>query len=86
VGVEKIFEPILKQIRRQEIKRLLAHPFIDGSILIFTRKSLLKHFYKTTGIKPAHWPIRGEDSSGEELARILRQGAKVKTSTTPLLF
>ena len=86
VGVEKIFEPILKQIRRQEIARLLAHPFIDGSILIFTRKSLLKHFYKTTGIKPAHWPIRGEDSSGEELARILLQGAKVKTSTTPLLF
>lgn len=85
-GVEKIFEPVLKQIRLLEIRRLLCHPFIDDSILIFTRKSLLKHFYKTTGIKPVHWPIRGEDSSGEELARILSESKKVKTSTTPLLF
>ncbi|NNK15057.1 MAG: hypothetical protein HKP52_12535 [Desulfofustis sp.] len=85
-GVEKIFEPVLKQIRLMEIRRLLRHPFIDGSILIFTRKSLLKHFYKTTGIKPVHWPIRGEASSGEELARILSESNKVITSATPLLF
>ena len=85
-GVERIFEPVLKQIRLLEIRRLLRNPFIDGSILIFTRKSLLKHFYKTTGIKPSHWPIRGEDSSGEELARILSDAHKVKTSATPLLF
>jgi hypothetical protein len=85
-GVEKIFEPVLKQIRLLEIRRLLHHPFIDGSILIFTRKSLLEHFYKTTGIKPTHWPIRGKDSRGEELARILSKAKKVKTSSTPLLF
>lgn len=85
-GVEKIFEPVLKQIRLREIRRLLHHPFIDGSILVFTRKSLLEHFYKTTGIKPAHWPIRGKDSRGEELARILSKSKRVKTSTSPLLF
>ena len=85
-GVEKIFEPVLKQIRLREIRRLITHPFLDGSILVFTRKSLLKHFYKTTGIKPVHWPIRGEDSSGEELARILAQAPQVKTSAAPLLF
>ncbi len=85
-GVEKIFEPVLKQIRLREIRRLLHHPFIDGSILVFTGKSLLEHFYKTTGIKPAHWPIRGKDSRGEELARILSKSKRVKTSTSPLLF
>jgi hypothetical protein len=85
-GVEKLFEPILKQIRLLEIRRLLYHPFVDGSILIFTRKSLLKHFYKTTGIKPVHWPIRGVDSSGKKLAGILAEASNVKTSTTPLLF
>ena len=85
-GVEKIFEPVLKQIRMQEIRRLLHHPFIDGSILVFTRKSLLEHFYKTTGIKPSHWPIRGKNSGGEDLARVLANSKKVKTSSTPLLF
>ena len=85
-GVEKIFEPVLKQIRLREIRRLLHHPFIDGSILVFTRKSLLEHFYKITGIKPAHWPIRGKDSGGEELAGILSKSKKVHTSTPPLLF
>lgn len=85
-GVEKIFEPVLKQIRALEVQRLISHPFLDGSVLVFTRKSLLKHFYRTTGIKPVHWPIRGEDSSGEELARVLADAAPVNTSAAPLLF
>lgn len=85
-GVERLFEPVLKQIRLLETRRLLSHPFIDDSILVFTRKSLLKNFYKTTGIKPSHWPIRGEDSSGSELADVLSRAAKVRSSATPLLF
>lgn len=85
-GVEKLLEPILKQLRRMEIKRLLSHPFIDGSILIFTRKSLLKHFYKSTGIKPSHWPIRGEDSGGEELAEVVSSADLVRIASKPLLF
>lgn len=86
VGVEKLFDSVLKQIRLLETRRLLSHPFIDDSILVFTRKSLLNQFYKATGIKPSHWPIRGEDSSGEELARILLDATAVNTSSTPLLF
>ena len=86
VGVERIFEPVLRQIRLREIRRLLSHPFIDESILIFTRKSLLKYFYKTTGIKPSHWPIRGEDSSGEDLGRILMEAARVQVANAPMLF
>ncbi len=85
-GVERLFEPVLKQIRLQETRRLLSQPFIHDSILVFTRKSLLKHFYKTTGIKPSYWPIRGEDSSGDELADLLSRAAKVRSSATPLLF
>ena len=85
-GVERLFEPVLKQIRLLETRRLLSHPFIDDSILIFTRKSLLKHFYKTTGIKPSHWPIRGEDSSGNELADLLSRAVKIRSSAAPLLF
>lgn len=85
-GVEKLFEPVLKQIRLQETRRLLSLPFIRDSILVFTRKSLLKHFYKTTGIKPSYWPIRGEDSSGDELADLLSRARKVRSSATPLLF
>jgi len=85
-GVERLFEPLLKQIRLQETRRILSHPFIDNSILVFTRKSLLEYFYKTTGIKPAHWPIRGEDSSGDKLADLLLRAAKVSSSATPLLF
>lgn len=86
VGVEKLFEPVLKQIRLLEIRRILSHPFIDESILVFTRKSLLKHFYKSTGIKPVHWPVRGEDSSGEDLADVLARAARVRSSSVPLLF
>lgn len=85
-GVERLFEPVLKQIRLQETRRLLSQPFIDDSILVFTRKSLLKQFYQTTGIKPSHWPIRGENSGGEELADLLSRAAKVRSSATPLLF
>lgn len=85
-GAEKLFEPLLKQIRLLETRRILCHPFIDNSILVFTRKSLLEYFYKTTGIKPSHWPIRGEDSSGDKLADLLLRAAKVRSSATPLLF
>ena len=85
-GVERLFEDALKQIRLREIRRLLSHPFIDGSILVFTRKSLLRHFYKATGIKPSHWPIRGEDSSGDKLADLMSRAAQVRSSATPLLL
>lgn len=85
-GVEKLLEPILKQVRRTEIRRLLSHPFLDGSILIFTRKSLLKTFYKHTGIKPSYWPIRGEDSGGEELAEVVSSAAVARITGKPLLI
>ncbi len=85
-GVEKLFEPILKQIHRFETRRLLSYPFIDGAILVFTRKSSLKRFYKITGIKPAYWPTRGEDSGGEELAQLLTTAGTVNLEAKSLLF
>lgn len=85
-GVEILFAPILKQLCRMEIRRILSYPFADNAIIIFTRKRALDKFYKTTGIKPCYWPIRGEDSSGDVLADILKTAKAVQVKKKPLLF
>jgi hypothetical protein len=85
-GVETLFAPILKQLCRMEIHRILSYPFADNAIIIFTRKSALDKFYKTTGIKPSYWPIRGEDSSGNVLADMLKTATGIPVKNKTLLF
>jgi len=85
-GVETLFEPILKHLQQMESARILSYPFTDGAIIVFTRKRLLKRFYKITGVKPSYWPIRGGSSSGRELGNLLAKAGKVALNRGSLLF
>jgi hypothetical protein len=85
-GVERLFEPILKQLWRLESQRLISYPFTDRAIIVFTQKSSLKNFYRATGVKPSYWPIRGEDSSGAELGRLLDRAGIIELTKNTLLF
>jgi hypothetical protein len=85
-GVERLFEPMLRQLCRLESQRLISYPFTDRAIIVFTQKSSLKNFYRATGIKPAYWPIRGEDSSGAELGRLLDRTGRIELTKHALLF
>jgi len=76
-GVETLFEPFLKKLRQMESQRILSYPFIEGSIVVFTRKNSLKHFYNITGIKPVYWPIRGRGSDGEVLGKLIKRASPV---------
>jgi hypothetical protein len=84
-GVETLFEPFLKKMRQMESQRILSYPFIDGSIVVFTRKSSLRHFYHITGIKPVYWPIRGKRSGGEVLGKLLKRASPVTWHKNHLL-
>jgi hypothetical protein len=85
-GVERLFEPMLKHLCRLESQRLISYPFTDRAIIVFTQKSSLKNFYRATGIKPSYWPIRGEDSSGAELGRLLDRAGTIELTKNALLF
>lgn len=85
-GVETLFATILKQLCQMEIHRILSYPFADNAIIVFTRKRALDRFYKTTGIKPIYWPIRGENSSGDVLADLLKTAKAVQIKKKTLLF
>ncbi|MBT8362634.1 MAG: hypothetical protein KJO32_16920 [Deltaproteobacteria bacterium] len=74
-GVETLFEPFLRKMRQMESQRIVSYPFIDGSIVVFTQKSSLRHFYNITGIKPVYWPIRGRGSDGEVLGKLLTRAS-----------
>jgi hypothetical protein len=84
-GVETLFEPFLKKMRQMESQRILSYPFIDGSIVVFTQKSSLRHFYNITGIKPVYWPIRGKGSGGEVLGKLLARASPVTWHKNRLL-
>jgi hypothetical protein len=72
-GAEKLFRPILKKIIIPfEINRILAYSFTQDAILIFVQKSSYEAFKPHFNQRIIFWPVRGKNSSGAYLSRILK--------------
>jgi hypothetical protein len=72
-GVERLFRPILKNVIIPfEINRILAYSFTQDAILIFVQKSSYEAFKPHFNQRIIFWPVRGKNSSGAYLSRILK--------------
>ncbi len=72
-GVERLFRLILKNVIIPfEINRILAYSFTQDAILIFVQKSSYEAFKPHFNQRIIFWPVRGKNSSGAYLSRILK--------------
>jgi hypothetical protein len=73
-GAEKLFKPILEnRIIPFEVGRILKYPFTKNAILVFVQKSSYEAFKRHSEQDALFWPVRGENSSGEDLSQMLKE-------------
>jgi hypothetical protein len=73
--VEKLFIPVLDEIKKQETERILSYKFTNEAKLVFVQKSSYRAFLAKAPRREQNtifWPIRGPESSGEELKKKLK--------------
>ena len=70
-GVERLFKPIIEQVCKMEVKRILSYPFTDGAVVVFCQKSSFQRFSDNSGIKPVFWPLLFAGAGGDNLAKLL---------------
>ena len=77
-GVGKLFKTILENtIAPFEVHRILKYPFTQNATLVFVQKSSYDAFKRHSDREALFWPVRGGNSSGEDLLQMLQE--KIKT-------
>ena len=51
-GVERLFKPIIQQVCKMEVERILSYLFTDGAIVVFCQTSSFQRFSDISDIKP----------------------------------
>ncbi len=77
-GVERLFKPIIEQVCKMEVERILSYPFTDGAIIVFCQKSSFQRFSDISGIKSVFWPLLFAGAGGENLAKLLLNATPVR--------
>lgn len=73
-GVEKLFRPILENIIIPfEVDRILKYSFTQDATLVFVQKSSYEAFMSHSDQEALFWPVRGKNSSGEDLSQMLKE-------------
>lgn len=75
-GVEKLFKPLIEKIKEEEFDRINQYAFSKGATIICTQKTAFEYinssFERNKAINKAlYWPIRGKNSSGNYLIKML---------------
>ena len=77
-GVERLFKPIIQQVCKMEVERILSYSFTDDSIIVFCQTSSFQRFSDISGIKPVFWPLLFAGAGGENLAKLLVNATPVR--------
>ena len=72
-GVEKLFKPVLEDIIRFEVHRILNYAFSQDAILVFVQKSSYEAFKRHSDQSVLFWPLMWKNSSGEYLYQKLKE-------------
>ena len=73
-GVEKLFRPILENIIIPfEVDRILKYSFTQDATLVFVQKGSYEAFMSHSDQEALFWPVRGKNSSGEDLSQMLKE-------------
>jgi hypothetical protein len=72
-GVEKLFKPVLEDIISFEVHRIQNYAFTQDAILVFVQKSSYETFRRHSTQEALFWPVRGKNSSGEDLSQMLKE-------------
>lgn len=73
-GVRKLFNSLIPKIQEEEYERIKGYPFSKGALCVFTQKDGYDYVMDNRNdefLKVLQWPIRGKNSSGDYLKKML---------------